>query len=108
MLLHNDTPGAGNYLTVKVLGDDGINRMGIGSIVRAFAVGRANDMEAMLASEQVAMGYGFCSAQPPIAHLGLGKTERCDLVITLPHGKGQIVRRDVATNQSLTIASESR
>lgn len=103
MLLHNETPAAGNFLVVKVVGADGINRMGIGSVVRAFAAGKANDMKAMLASEQVATGYGFCSAQEPVAHLGLGKAKLCDLVITLPQGKGQIVRKNVAANQTVTI-----
>ena len=59
MLLRNETPTAGNYLVVKVVVADGVNRMGIGSVVRAFAAGKANDMGAMLASEEGATGYGF-------------------------------------------------
>jgi hypothetical protein len=102
LLLKNETP-SGHYLDVTVVGAKGVNRMGIGSIVRAYQTGRAGDSEALLASEEIASGYGFCSAQPAVAHLGLGKATTCDLVVTLPHGKGRIVRRNVKVNQRLQI-----
>ena len=98
LLLKNETP-SGHYLDVTVVGAKGVNRMGIGSMVRAYQTGRAGDSEALLASEEIASGYGFCSAQPAVAHLGLGKATTCDLVVTLPHGKGRIVRRNVKVNQ---------
>jgi enediyne biosynthesis protein E4 len=102
MLLHNETPG-GHYLAVRVVGSNGVNRMGIGSMVRAYVAGHADEAKALLASEPIATNYGFCSAQPPVAHLGLGKATRCDLVITLPCGKGRIVRTNVDVNQWLTV-----
>jgi len=103
LLLKNETP-AGGYLDVTVVGAKGVNRMGIGSMVRAYKTGRAGEPDAMIASEEIAKGYGFCSGQPAVAHLGLGKEAKCDLVITLPHGKGRIVRRDIKANQRQEIS----
>ncbi|MCH7995417.1 MAG: CRTAC1 family protein [Planctomycetes bacterium] len=102
MLLKHETP-SGGYLDVTVVGPKGVNRMGIGTMVRAYKAGRAGKPEALLASEEISTGYGFCSGQPAVAHLGLGTEATCDLVITLPHGKGRIVRRGVKANQRLRI-----
>lgn len=105
MLLRNETQ-AGHYLKVQVVGAGKVNRMGIGSIVRAFQPGKAGDVKALLASDAVLTGYGFCSAQPAVAHLGLAKYKVCDLVITLPNGQGKITRKNVKVDQSLVISSE--
>jgi hypothetical protein len=102
MLLKNETP-AGNFLSVTVVGSKGVNRMGIGSVVRAYRAGRAGKPDDLLASEEIATGYGFCSGQPAVAHLGLGKATTCDLVVTLPHGKGRIIQRNVKANRRLRI-----
>lgn len=102
MLLKNETL-AGHYLDVTAVGSVGINRMGIGAIVRAYKTGRAEAPGALLASEEISTGYGFCSGQPAVAHLGLGAETNCDLVVTLPHGKGRIIRRNVKANQHLRI-----
>ena len=102
MLLKNETP-SGHYLDVTVVGPKGVNRMGIGAMVRAYKTGRAGKADALLASEEISTGYGFCSGQPAVAHLGLGAETNCDLVVTLPHGNGRIVRRNVKVNQRLRI-----
>jgi hypothetical protein len=102
MLLKNETV-AGHYLDIAVIGSGNINHMGIGSEVRAYRAGQAGKANALLASEQIATGYGFCSGQPPVAHLGLGDVTLCDVVITLPYGRGQIVRKNVKADQQLTI-----
>lgn len=105
MLLKNETRARG-YLDVTVVGQKGVNRMGIGAMVRAYKTGRAREPDAMIASEEIATGYGFCSGQPAVAHLGLGAETKCDLVVTLPHGKGQIVRRNVKVNQHLRVETK--
>lgn len=115
LLLRNETR-AGHWLRVKVAGSadaaggdgtgGGVNREGIGAMVRAYARGKAGDPAALLASEPINTSYGFCSAQPPVAHLGLGEHTTCDLVITLPHGKGRIVREKVKTDQRVVIEVE--
>ncbi|MEX2185704.1 MAG: VCBS repeat-containing protein [Pirellulales bacterium] len=103
MLLRNETP-AGGYLDVAVVGAKGVNGMGIGAVVRAYTADRAGEPDALIASEEIATGYGFCSGQPAVAHLGLGEAAICDLVLTLPHGKGRIVRRGVKANQRLEVS----
>jgi hypothetical protein len=102
LLLRNETP-AGNWLAVQVKGSGGINPMGIGAMVRAYRPGSASDPEALIAGEEISTGYGYSSAQPPIAHLGLGAAAACDLVITLPHEKGKVVRRGVEANRLLVV-----
>ena len=102
LLLKNETR-SGNYVDVVVIGRSGINRMGIGSVVRAYAAGHAGEPGFLLSSEAVSTGYGFCSGQPAIAHLGLGQATSCDLVVTLPHGKGHIVRRNVKGNRQIRL-----
>jgi len=104
LLLNNETDG-GAYLDVAVVGAGGINRDGIGSMVRAYAPGQAllAGGEDFVASEQITTGYGYASGQAPVAHLGLGERDKCDVVVTLPHGKGRIVRRNVETNRRLVI-----
>jgi sugar lactone lactonase YvrE len=109
MLLKNETAGGG-YLDVQVVGADGVNRDGIGSMVRAYRPGEAlvAGGAGFVASEQIATGYGYASGHVPVAHLGLGELKTCDVVVTLPHGKGQIVRRGVPVNSKLSIdASEA-
>ena len=103
MLLRNETP-SGHYLDVTVVGSGRLNRMGIGAMVRAYRAGGAGRPESLLASEQIATGYGFCSGHFPLAHLGLGDAAVCDVVVTLPHGRGRIVRNDVRADQRLTIS----
>ncbi|MHC4505577.1 MAG: FG-GAP repeat domain-containing protein, partial [Planctomycetota bacterium] len=100
-LLRNETK-AGNWLAVKVVGRGGVNRDGIGAVVRAYEDGRAGDARSLVAMEAIATSYGYTSAQPPIAHLGLGGRAVVDLVITLPHSKGTITRRAVKANQLIS------
>ena len=57
-----------------------------------------------VASEQIATSYGYTSAQPPIAHLGLGALAECDVVIELPFGKGKVVKAGVKANQRLRVS----
>jgi hypothetical protein len=73
-------------------------------MVRAYREGDAGKKDAaFIASEQIATGYGYASAQPAVAHLGLGKEKSCDVVVTLPYGKGQVVKKGVKANQRLRI-----
>jgi len=102
MLLRNET-SAGNWLQVNVRGPRGVNRMGIGSRVTLYAAGKAGDDDALLAVKEIATGYGYASAQPAYAHFGLGDTQRVDMEVVLPHGRGTLVRKNVKANQRVTI-----
>ena len=84
-------------------GGDGVNRMGIGSRVRVYEAGKAGQPAALLGCQDIATGYGYASAQPAIAHFGLGKADVVDVEVTLPHGKGTVVRKGVKANQKLMV-----
>jgi len=104
LLLRNETAGGG-FVDVEVAGGDGVNACGIGAVARAYLAGGAGDAAALIASEPIATAYGYCSGQPPVAHLGLGDATSCDVVVVLPHGKGEIVRRAVGAGTRLRVAA---
>jgi hypothetical protein len=103
MLLKNETPG-GSWLDVAVGSPrQGLNSMGLGCKVKAYRAGKAGMAAALLASEEIATGYGYTCGQPAVAHLGLGKEATCDVVIELPFGKGKVVWPDVEVNRKLAV-----
>jgi hypothetical protein len=102
LLLRNETPG-GNWLRVKVEGNDGVNRMGIGSKVKVYTAGKFGDASALIGCRDIAVGYGYASGQPAYAHFGLGKAESVDVEVILPHGKGTLTRKGVKANELLTV-----
>jgi hypothetical protein len=102
LLLRNETP-AGNWLQVAVMGDKGVNRMGIGALVRVYQPGMLGKSSALVGQQEIAVGYGYGSGQEAIAHLGLGPLERCDVEVVLPHGKGRLMRPGVTANQRVIL-----
>jgi hypothetical protein len=102
LLLRNETPG-GHWLRVRVEGGNGVNRMGVGARVRVYRAGKAGDAAALLGCRDIGAGYGYASGQPAEAHFGLGAEEAVDVEVTLPHGKGQVVRNGVKANQRVTV-----
>lgn len=107
LLLRNETGGnessTGNWLQVIVEGSNQVNRMGIGSRIEAYEAGKLDQPAALLAAREMAVGFGYASAQPAVVHLGLGSTKRVDLKVILPHGHGTLTQRDVQVNQRLTL-----
>ncbi len=101
LLLRNETPG-GNWLQVSVEGKDGVNRMGVGAKVHVYAAGKPGPAS-RIGSREICIGFGYCSGQESVAHFGLGKTERVDLEVELPHGKGKLTKKDVAANQRIVL-----
>jgi hypothetical protein len=102
LLLRNETPG-GSWLQVHVEGAGGVNRMGVGSLIKVYRAGKLAEASALLGCREIGIGYGWCSGQEAVAHFGLGKEEAVDLEITLPHGEGTVVRKGVRANQRLTV-----
>ena len=102
LLLKNETLG-GHWLQVSVQGENGVNRMGIGSRVKVYPAGKIGEPDALLGCQDIATGYGYASAQPAIAHFGLGTMESVDVEVTFPHGKGSVVRKGVKANQRITM-----
>jgi hypothetical protein len=102
LLLRNETPG-GNWLDVMVRGGRGVNPMGIGAVVKIYPAGKLGQADALAGCREIAVGFGYASGQEAVAHFGLGKLEKCDLEVILPHGKGRIERKNVQANQRLTV-----
>ena len=102
MLLRNETKG-GHWLQVQVRGGKGGNRMGIGARINVYPAGKLGDAFSRLGVKEIGSGYGYGSGQPAYAHFGLGKTERIDVEVILPHGKGKRGRRNVKADQRLTL-----
>ncbi|GIW79828.1 MAG: hypothetical protein KatS3mg105_1635 [Gemmatales bacterium] len=103
LLLHNETP-AGNWLQVRLEGKKrGMNRMGIGAKINLYRSGKAGDPGAFLGSREVAVGFGYASGQPAIAHFGLGSETAVDIEVILPHGKGKLLRRNIRGNQRFLV-----
>ena len=113
LLLKNESPAA-NWLDVNVVRRSGVNRrdqtaagvnpMGIGAVVRVYPAGKLGQADALMATKEIAVGYGYASGQEAIAHFGLGKTDKVDLEIILPHQAGKIEKKDVAANQRITLS----
>ena len=103
LLLHNETPGGG-WLDVQVEGSEKVNRQGIGSRINVYAAGKLGDKSALLGAREMAVGFGYASGQPAIAHFGLGDVEAVDVEVILPHGRGKLTRENVKAGQRVTVA----
>jgi len=104
LLLRNETPG-GNWLDVSV---EEAPASTAWALVRAStSIPPANSATPRPASAhaEIAIGYGYCSGQEAVAHFGLGAVARVDVEVILPHGRGTLMRKDVAANQRLKVGS---
>jgi hypothetical protein len=80
VLLRNEVPSPGHWLTIKVVGTKS-NRDGFGAKVEIAAGGATRYAE-------VRAGGSFESSHDPRAHFGLGSTTRVDsIVIRWPSGQ---------------------
>lgn len=107
LLLKNET-ASGHWLDVRVTGGNGLNTMGIGARIALYDPGRAADAAARIGCREIATGFGYASSQEAIAHFGLGNRTECDIVVTLPHGKGQLIRKAVKADQRITIPTAEK
>ncbi len=102
-LMKNETPG-GKWLQVVVAGDGKkVNKQGIGAKIRLYEAGKIGDPAALIGCKEMAIGFGYVSGQPAIAHFGLGERATVDVEVTLPHGRGKLERKNVAADQRIVI-----
>ena len=78
LLLRNETRG-GNWLDLRIQAGKGVNRMGIGARLNVYKAGRMGKPDALIGCREMAIGYGYVSGQPAIAHFGLGAEEAVDV-----------------------------
>ena len=102
MLLHNDTK-SGNWLQVKVIGSKGVNSMGVGSRIKIYKAGKLGNVNALLGSQEISVGFGYASGHAAYTHFGLGKEGLVDVEVILPHKKGRLLKRNVKANQQITL-----
>jgi hypothetical protein len=102
LLLQNETP-SGHWLDVAMTAGKGVNRLGIGTVVRLYAAGQLGQPAGLIGTREISAGYGYASGQEAIAHFGLGKLDECDVALILPHGKGRLERRGVKADQRLIV-----
>ena len=102
LLLKNETKG-GHWLDVRVSGAKGVNAMGVGSRVDVYEAGQSENPDARIGSREIATGFGYASSQEAVAHFGLADHTLCDVVVTLPHGRGRLVRKSVQADQRITM-----
>jgi hypothetical protein len=100
-LLHNESESGNHWLQVQVVGRKA-NRLGIGAKVRVYQAGRIREREALLGYQEMATGYGYASGQEAVAHFGLGKSERVDVVVTLPGGQ-TVEQKGVTSRQRIVV-----
>lgn len=102
LLLRNETKG-GNWLQVTVAGRGPVNRMGVGAKVRIYPAGKLGQVKELLGVREVSVSQGWCSGTEAMVHFGLGGVAEVDLEVTLPHGKGRVVRKGVKVNTRLSV-----
>jgi len=81
-LLRNTSP-AGHWLEVAVAG----SMTGVGSTVALYRAGEVGVPDALIGLQEIGVSVGYGAGRQPIAHFGLGGTDRVDVVIVAPDGQ---------------------
>ncbi len=98
---HNETVNTNHWLKVKVSQSD--NTQGIGSKVRVYQAGHLGDADYLIGLCEITTGNGFSSAQPTIAHFGIGSATTVDVQVTMPFGGAVYNWTNIAADQQITI-----
>jgi enediyne biosynthesis protein E4 len=98
LLLQNEHSD-NRWLRVQLNCVSGINRMGVGCVIRVYEAGHFGDATRLIGSKEIAVGYGYASGQEAIAHFGMSDHKACDIEIQFPHGLGVVQHKAVPTNQ---------
>jgi hypothetical protein len=90
LLLHNTSPGTGNWLTVNV------EPFSPGATVTV------TDSSGRTQTRVVTAGSSYLSSEDPRVHFGFGKATPLTLTVTYPNGKGRTVKAKPDTIQTVT------
>lgn len=80
-----------------------VNRQHLGTRIEIYLPGRIGEPAALLGCRELCTGFGYASAQPAIAHLGLGPHATVDVRLVAPHGGSARELRNVRANQQLVV-----
>lgn len=83
-LLRNVTPGAENYIDIKLELADELNRNGIGAKVEIFKPGKMGSMSDLLGASVISVSNGYSSGCEAIAHFGVPDYKKVDIRVTMP------------------------
>jgi hypothetical protein len=100
LLLHNETPKVGNYLSLRLIGGKGSNRNAYGAWVEVRAGGRRQVFVCH------ADGSYFASCDPRV-HVGLGNATSATITIRWPSGTEQTVKAE-QVNRTITVTETGR
>ena len=98
-LLRNVTPGAENYIDIKLELEQSLNRNGIGARVEIFQAGRLGKKEDLLGTCIISVSNGYASGYEAIAHFGLPKNKKVDVRVIMPCNGPVYTATSVARNQ---------
>jgi hypothetical protein len=98
LLLHNQTPTPGNYLSLRLTGSKS-NRNGYGAVVTIEAGGKR--------LVRVCHADGsYLSSSDSRVHVGIGDAKTATITVRWPAGKTQVVKAE-AVNRNITIQEEN-
>jgi hypothetical protein len=95
VLLHNETPNTGNWLSVKLVGSKS-NKDGIGARVEVMAGGKTY-------LRHCTTDGSYMSASDKRVHIGLGSVSLCEMVTVHWSSGKKTVIKEVPTNKPLTV-----
>lgn len=83
-LLRNVTPGAKNYLAVKMELENFPNRNGIGARVDIYRAGKLGEEKALITSGIITVSNGYSCGYEAIAYFGLPDDKKVDIKVSMP------------------------
>ena len=98
-LLRNVTPGAENYLDVKLELKNSPNRNGLGARVEIYQAGKLGNKKGLLGTSIISVSNGYSSGYEAIAHFGLPGDKNVDVRVTMPCNGKVYTATSVARNQ---------
>ena len=84
VLLRNVSPGADNYLAVKLELEEGSNRNGLDARVDIYPPGKLGNDDARIASRIITVSNGYASGYEAIAYFGLPDHSTVDISVSMP------------------------
>jgi hypothetical protein len=104
-LLRNVTPGAWDYISIRMDIPGEENRNGIGATVRIYRPGKAGEENALLGIKCISVSNGYSGGSVAEAHFGTPGHDVVDITITMPCGGKIYTVRSVKTRQLFTFTS---
>jgi enediyne biosynthesis protein E4 len=99
VLLRNVTPGAENYINIKLELKNSANRNGIGARVEIYKAGMLGKKKGLLGTSIISISNGYSCSYEAIAHLGLPGDNKVDVRVTMPCNGKVYTATSVARNQ---------